>query len=78
MLETWRWFGPEDPVSLEQIRQAGAAGIVSALGHVATGEAWPLADILAHKALIEADLEEQKVYPRRDQGCRRAAARRAR
>lgn len=54
MLETWRWFGPEDPVSLEQIRQAGAAGVVSALGHVATGEAWPLADILAHKALIEA------------------------
>ena len=54
MLETWRWFGPEDPVSLEQIRQAGAAGIVSALGHIATGEAWPLADILAHKALIEA------------------------
>lgn len=53
MLETWRWFGPDDVISLEQIRQAGAQGIVTALDHIATGEAWPLSDILERKALIE-------------------------
>ncbi len=54
MQETWRWFGPEDTVSLEQIRQAGAGGIVTALDHIPTGEAWSLDDILERKKLIEA------------------------
>ena len=54
MEETWRWFGPDDTVTLEQIRQAGASGIVTALDHIATGEAWPSADIEARKGLIEA------------------------
>lgn len=53
MQETWRWFGPNDTVTLEQIRQAGASGIVTAIDHVATGDAWPLADIEERKRLIE-------------------------
>lgn len=54
MLETWRWFGPQDPISLEKIRQAGASGIVTSLHHVKTGDAWPIEDLLQRKALIEA------------------------
>ncbi len=53
MQETWRWFGPDDTVTLEQIRQAGATGIVTALDHVPTGEAWPAADIEERKRTIE-------------------------
>ena len=53
MEETWRWFGTGDNVTLEQIRQAGATGIVTALDHVPTGEAWPAADIEERKRLIE-------------------------
>ena len=53
MQETWRWFGPNDTVTLEQIRQAGATGIVTALDHVPTGEAWPAVDIEERKRLIE-------------------------
>jgi len=53
MQETWRWFGPNDAVTLEQIRQAGASGIVTALDQVPTGEAWPAADIEKRRRLIE-------------------------
>lgn len=53
MEETWRWFGPDDTVTLEQVRQAGATGIVTALDHIPTGEPWPLADIEERKRLIE-------------------------
>jgi len=53
MEETWRWFGPSDTVTLEQIRQAGATGIVTALDHVPTGVAWPAADVEERKHLIE-------------------------
>lgn len=55
MEETWRWFGPNDTVTLEQVRQAGATGIVTALDHVPTGEAWRAADIEERKHLIEAE-----------------------
>ncbi|MBO6557395.1 MAG: mannonate dehydratase [Pseudomonadales bacterium] len=54
MIETWRWFGPEDTVTLEQIVQAGASGIVTALDHIPTGDAWPIQDIQARKSLIES------------------------
>ena len=52
MQETWRWFGPDDTVSLEQIVQAGASGVVTALDHIPTGEVWPRQDIAERNALL--------------------------
>ncbi len=53
MRESWRWFGPSDPVTLAEIRQTGATDIVSALHDIPIGEVWPIEAIRAHKALIE-------------------------
>ncbi len=54
MRETWRWFGPPDPITLAEVRQTGAKGIVSALHHVPAGEAWAVGEVAARKAEIEA------------------------
>jgi mannonate dehydratase len=54
MKQTWRWFGPDDPVTLAHVRQAGAVGIVTALHHLNDGRAWPADEIAKRKAEIEA------------------------
>lgn len=52
MLETWRWFGEADPVTLSDVRQTGASGVVSALHNRYDGSRWGLQEILAHRDKI--------------------------